>query len=282
MAASTLLPIEEARTTVLAATRPLAAETLTLDTRALGRVLAEDVVAAVDVPAFDGSAMDGFAVRAADVRGASDAAPAQLALVGEARAGAPTAAVLGPGEAIAISTGAMVPAGADAVVRVEDTRAHDGHVEILRAVPAGLDVRRAGDDIRAGRTVLVAGTTLGPAELGVLASLGWDRIACARRPRVRVLATGDELVRPGEPLSPGGVRDSNALSLPSLALTTGAELAGVAHVGDDADATREAIAAALDADVSVICGGVSVGVHDHVRPALAELGVEQAFWGVAL
>jgi molybdopterin molybdotransferase len=276
-----LIEIEDARRAVLERVSPLPAEEVPLAS-ALGRVLAEDVTSADAVPGFDNSAMDGFAVRAADTGGASADAPARLALVDESRAGRPAERRLEAGQAIAISTGAMVPEGADAVVRVEDTSASDGAVDVLVGVEPGRDIRRAGEDIEPGEAVLSAGTEVGAAELGVLASVGKASVACARRPCVHVLTTGDELQPPGEPLRPGAIRNSNAHSVPPLAELAGAALVAVEMVADDPEATRGALERALDADVAVVCGGVSVGEHDHVRPALAELGAEEVFWGVAL
>ena len=276
-----LIEIEDARRLVLDRAAALGAEEVATS-EALGRVLAEDVASAEAVPGFDNSAMDGYAVRAADTGGASADAPVELRLAAESRAGHPADASLGEGEAIAISTGAAVPGGADSVVRVEDTAAENGRVEISVEVETGRNIRRAGEDIEAGETVLRSGTAVGPAELGVLASVGRTSVSCTRRPRVHVLTTGDELVEPGEPLRPGAVRNSNSYSVPPLALAAGADLAGVEMVPDDLDSTRRAIGAALGADVVVICGGVSVGEHDHVKPALAELGVEEVFWGVSL
>ncbi len=273
-----LIDLETARARVLAAVRgPLAAESVAL-LGALGRVLAADVVAADDVPGFDNSAMDGFAVRAADTA----AAPVVLPVAGESRAGHPASGPLPPGAAIAISTGAMLPAGADAVVRVEDTAPVDGAVEVRVAAEPGRDVRRAGEDVGAGSTVLRAGTRIGPAELGVLASVGVAEASCTRRPRVAVLTTGDELVGPGEQRGPGEVRDTNRVGVAGLALDSGAEVAFAARVADEPEATVAALRDGLGADVVVACGGVSVGTHDHVKPALEELGVDPAFWGVAL
>jgi molybdopterin molybdotransferase len=276
-----LIEIEDARQAVLDRVSPLPVEEVPLAS-ALGRVLGEDVASSDAVPGFDNSAMDGFAVRAADTGDASAESPARLALVGESRAGAPAERRLEAGEAIAISTGAMVPEGADAVVRREDTSSSDGAVDVLVAVEPGRDIRRAGEDIARGDRVLEARTQIGPAELGVLASVGKASVACARRPRVHVLTTGDELQPPGEPLRPGAIRNSNAHSVPPLAELAGAELVAVEMVGDDPAATREALERALGADIAVVCGGVSVGEHDHVRPALDELGAEEVFWGVAL
>jgi molybdopterin molybdotransferase len=177
----------------------------------------------------------------------------------------------------------MLPAGADAVVAVEQTRTVDGRVEVLAAVARGDYVRLAGEDVRAGQRVLARGTRLGAAELGVLASLGHAEVSCPRRPRVAVITTGDELVQPGSPLTPGAIYDANAHTVPALAGELGGELESLATVPDDAQLTRRSLEHALaQADVVVICGGVSVGVHDHVRPTLAALGVQQHFWGIAL
>ncbi len=281
-AAAGLLEIDDARRLVLDSARALSGEPVELR-MALGRVLAEDAAATEAVPPFDGSAMDGFAVRGADVASAARESPVSLELVDESRAGSPAGRALDSGQAIAISTGAVIPVGADTVVRVEDTRRHGERVEILIASPEGQNVRRAGEDIQAGATVLRRGTPLGPAELGVLASLGSASAMCVRRPRVSVLVSGDELIAPGGPSRVGGVRDSNSLTVSALASRAGAEVASIGVVGDERDATTAALAAALSGvDVAVICGGVSVGAHDHVRPSLSELGVSEAFWGLAL
>ncbi len=276
-----LIEIETGRRAVLERVSPLPSEEVPLR-EALGRVLASPVDSADPVPGFDNSAMDGFAVRAADTVGASAESPASLRLVGESRAGHPARRELGAGDAIAISTGAMVPAGADAVVRVEDTASADGEVQVVAEVEPGRDIRRAGEDIRVGDVVLEAGTVLGPAELGVLASVGRASVACARRPRVHVLTTGDELREPDEELPPGGVHNSNAHTVPALVDRSGGELVATEIVADDPGATREALSRALNADVAIVCGGVSIGEHDHVRAALAELGAERVFWGVRL
>jgi molybdopterin molybdotransferase len=202
--------------------------------------------------------------------------------VGESRAGRPFDATLEAGEAVAISTGAMVPAGADAVLRVEDAVRDDGELRVSAPLPPGKEIRRAGEDIRAGDTVLRAGSRLGPAELGVAASTGLAELWCARLPRVAVVVTGDELVPPPAPLGPGQIRNTNGFAISAQAMAAGAAVMQVTTVGDDRDATAEALDRALAADVVVVTGGVSVGPHDHVKPALAGLGVEQVFWGVAL
>jgi molybdopterin molybdotransferase len=249
---------------------------------ALGRVLAADVVSRDDVPGFDNSAMDGFALRAVDTANATPEQPAVLALVGESRAGGPYDAPLGAGEAVVISTGAMVPQGADAVLRVEDADRSDTQLRVKMPLPPGRDVRRAGDDVRAGETVLASGDRLGPAELGVAASTGVAELTCARQPRIAIVVTGDELVDPPAPLRPGQIRNTNAHALRAQAVHAGALVERVTNVGDDRAATVRALEAALSADVAVATGGVSVGPHDHVRPAYGELGVEEVFYGVAL
>ncbi len=203
--------------------------------------------------------------------------------MGESRAGHPCDRALESGQAIAISTGAAIPAGADAVVPVERTSRLEGLVEVIGDVVSGANVRRAGEDMRAGETALTVGSTLGAAELGVLASVGCSEPLCFARPRVAVLVTGDELVEPGEPLAPGAIYNSNAHSIAALVLEAGGSVAGTASVRDDPLGTRTAIAGALEgAEVLVICGGVSVGEHDHVKASLAEIGVSERFWGIAL
>lgn len=291
MSASRLIELEEARERVLEAAAPLAAESVPL-AGTLGRVLAADAVSVEPVPGFDNSAMDGYTVRAADTRGAGPGKPVTLRIVGESRAGHPFEGRVGPGEAIQISTGAAIPAGADAVVRVEETeRVEDATVEVRglamvrieAEVAAGNDIRRAGEDIQAGQPVLRGGSRVGPAEIGVLASLGLASVACHRQPRLHVITGGDELIGPGEPMRPGAVRNSNRYAIGALAERAGAELTGNETIPDDREATRNAISAALGgADIVVICGGVSVGEHDHVKAALADLEVEQRFWGIAL
>lgn len=280
--AGKLIEIDEARRLVLERVAPLGPEPVAVR-EARGRVLAEDVTSADDVPGFDNSAMDGYAVRARDTEPATAERPTKLDLVDESRAGHPASHVVAPMEAVAISTGAMVPEGADAVIRVEDTDgSRGGKVAIHAPVEPGRNIRRAGEDIERGETVLSAGTELGAAEIGVLVSVGRDRVVCGRRPRVAILTTGDELQEPGAPLLPGGVRNSNAHTLAALVETAGAEVALVEIVPDTAAATEAALGRALASDVTIVSGGVSVGEHDHVRPALERLGAEQVFWGVAL
>jgi molybdopterin molybdotransferase len=248
-------------------------------------VLSEDARSDGALPPFDSSAMDGYAVVAGP--------GGELPVVGESRAGKPAAEVLRPGEAMRISTGAAVPQGADAVVPVERAEvvepgsdAAPGGVGARVRLPdtqPGDHIRRAGEDVPAGHAVIAAGTELGPAEVAVLAALGNATVRCGAMPRVTVLVTGDELVEPGRPLGPGQIRDSNAYALAAQATRAGARVVGRRIVRDDRDATEAAFAAALaEADVVIGSGGVSVGPHDHVKPALKALGVEELFWGVKL
>jgi molybdopterin molybdotransferase len=267
--------IDEARATLLAAARPLPSVDVRVP-EALGLMLAEDVVAAGDVPAFANSAMDGFAVR----EGPSNR---RLRVVGESRAGTPFTGEVHDGEAVRISTGAALPAGADAVLQIELIEVDGDEIVLGDAVAARRNVRDAGSDLRAGTRVLAAGTRLGPAELGVAIGAGRINVHVTPRPRVAILTTGDELMEPGTPLQPGQIHDSNGPTLAALASRAGAEVVGRGHAVDDPEATRAVIAQALDeADVVILAGGVSVGPHDHVKGALTELGVRELLWRVAL
>jgi molybdopterin molybdotransferase len=272
------ISIDEARRQVLEHTATLGAEQVDLDD-ALGRVLAVDASAPNPVPPFDCSTMDGFALRAADTAGA----PRTLALVDEARAGKGAGAQLQAGQAIRISTGAPIPDGADAVIRQELTSTDDGTVTIDEAVSAGNDVRVAGGDIPVGAVVLKAGTLLTGPEIGVLAAVNIPRPKVVRRPRIAIVSTGDELLDPGTPLKPGQIRDTNSYALSAAARLAGAEIVSRVKVGDDREQTIATIRDALHgADILVTIGGVSVGPHDHVRPALEALGARLIFGRVSL
>jgi molybdopterin molybdotransferase len=287
---------EAARELVLREVVPLAAETVGLE-ECLGRVTAAEVRSPISIQPFDNSAMDGYALRAADTKGERP----RIRLVGESRAGHPAAIAVGEGEAIWISTGAMVPEGADAVLPVEETSEEGGAVLPSRPARKDENIRRAGEDVEAGQVLLGPGRQISAAEVAVLAAAGVAEIQCVHRPRVAILGSGDELVPPGEPLSPGQIHDSNTYALSAQTREAGADLIHVAHLPDAPEATRAAITAALSSelhqldhpadsqvdavrepDVLIVAGGVSVGRHDHVKGALAELGVEERFWRVAM
>src|SRR3954452_13865708 len=270
-----MLSIAQALAVAATAVTPLDAQDLPV-ADALGRVLAEDVAAAHDVPPFANSAMDGYAVR-------SGPRDRTLSVVGDSRAGAPAAQEVGEGTAVRISTGAVVPAGADAVLQVELVSVDGDTVTLNDDVEPGRNVREPGEDMRKDGGVLHKGTRLGAVELGVAATAVRAALAVGRRPMVAVVATGDELVPAGSPLGPGQIHDSNAIALAAQAARAGAEVLGTAHAPDTREATETELGAALEqADVLVISGGVSVGPHDHVKPALEQLGVEERFWRVAL
>ncbi len=266
---------------VLARVPAARSERVRLD-EAQGRVLTREVAGMDDVPPFDNSAMDGYAVRSDDVARASRQAPVALEVVGESRAGRPYEGVLEAGQATGISTGAMLPRGADAVLRVEDARFAGDGLLVEVPLPAGKEIRRAGEDLRAGDVVLTAGTRLGAAELGVAASTGVAALECARLPSVAVVVTGDELVEPPARLGPGQIRNTNGYAVPAQVREAGGRVHLVERAVDDRASTIATLERALAADVVVATGGVSVGPHDHVRPAFAALGIEQVFWGVAL
>jgi len=269
-----LLSIEQALARVLARARPLPAETVPIEAAA-GRMLAEDVASHVDLPPFASSAMDGYAVRAAD-------APGRLPIVFRIAAGVPADRPLQPGQAMAISTGGAVPVGADAVVQIEVVVEQGNELEVPDPVDSGTNVRPAGGDVRAGELVLPRGARIGAAQLGAVAAAGIAEVSVGRRPRVVVLSTGTELRAPGETLGPGQIYESNGPMLAAAFEAAGAIVERLGPVVDDEIEHRRALERGLEADVLVSSGGVSVGPHDLVRRILAELGVEEDFWGVAV
>jgi molybdopterin molybdotransferase len=264
----------EARRIILESVAPLGAEVVTaLD--AVGRVVAEDVRAPFDLPRWDNSAMDGFALRAQDA-----AEPGGLRVSGYVPAGATPAGAIAAGTAVRVLTGAPIPPGADAVVPIEHTEEQGGTVRLLRPIAAGQNVRRRGEDLRAGDVVLAAGAVLGPAELSALASCARLAVPVVRRARVAILSTGDELVEPGAPLAPGLIHDSNAWALAAAVRQAGGVPAVLGIARDDRGALRRLLAEGLAADALVTSAGVSVGDRDLVREVLEELGVRQLFWKV--
>lgn len=271
-----MISVGDALRHVLAATPVLGTERVLLGD-ALGRVAAEDVVSARAVPAAANSAMDGFAVRAADV-----AQPgARLRIVGTAPAGSLLGGAVAPGAAAKIFTGSVIPDGADTVVKVEDTREADGAVIIAVAATPGQNVRLAGEDVAAGAVVVPAGTLIGPADLGVLASVGRATLTVHRRPRVAIVATGAELVEVDEEPGPGQVVNSNAYALVGAVREAGAEAVVLPIVRDRFEDIRDRLDEAARADVVLSTGGVSVGEYDFVKEALDALGVARRFWKVA-
>ena len=271
-----MIPVGEALARVLEATPVLGAERVALEA-ALGRVTSEDVVAARTVPAASNSAMDGFAVRHADLA----PVPARLRLVGTQPAGTVVGTPVVAGTAVKLFTGSVIPPGADTVVRVEDTEERDGTV-LVRVAPApGANVRGAGEDVRPGQVVLPAGTVVGPADAGVLASIGRAMLLVHQRPRVAIVSTGSELVELDEVPGPAQVVNSNAYALAAAVREAGGEPFVLPIVRDRDEDIRSQLARALAADVVLSSGGVSVGELDLVKGALAALGVQQVFWQVA-
>ena len=240
---------------------------------AVGLVLAEEVVAPEAIPPFANTAMDGFAVRFADLASASAAAPVTLAVVGTVAAGAVADRALEAGQAMRIMTGAPMPDGADAVIMVELTESDDDTVRCNASVPEGNHIRRAGDDLEAGTVVFEPGTTIGPAHVGVLSSVGRAHVLVHRRPRIGVFSTGDELVVGPVPLEPGQIRDSNRPQLLALVAEAGAEPVDLGVLRDDHDEIDAALRSAVGGcDALITSGGVSMGDFDFVKQVLSSLG----------
>jgi molybdopterin molybdotransferase len=260
-----------------AATLP--AETVPLD-EAAGRILATDAIASLDVPAFDRAAMDGYALRGAETAGAAEYNPLALHVLGEALPGRPFAGAVRPGAAVRIMTGAPLPAGLDAVLPAEYAAERSGEVEVAQPVAPGQHVGRRGEDIRAGETVLARGRRLRPQDLGVLASLGFVQVEVVRRPAVRIVVTGNEVVAPGTPKGEYQIYDANSPMLRALVARDGGRIERHARLGDDPRGIRAAL---VDpgADVILVSGGSSVGAEDHAPRLLAEAG-ELAIHGVAM
>jgi molybdenum cofactor synthesis domain-containing protein len=269
--------LEEHRDAILAAVT--AAEPVRLPLAAcLGLVLCEDVTSLVDLPGFDNSAMDGYAVRAVDVSAADPDEPGtavRLPVVGEVAAGGVATRAVGPGEAVRIMTGAMMPEGADAIVKVEDTDGGTETVEIRAGVPVGTSVRPAGEDVKQGQVVLTSGMEIDARRVALLAATGHADALVRPRPRVAIVSTGAELVPPGEPLQPGQIHESNSYMLEAAVVASGAVAVRQATVDDDPAAVLSAVAAlADDVDAIVTSGGVSMGAYDVVKESLRDHGVD--------
>ena len=277
---SGLIPVAEALARVLASVAaPVEPETVPL-AQACGRTLAADVVASRTQPPFPASAMDGYAVRGAD----AGEVGAILRLIGASAAGHGFSGRIGPGEAVRIFTGAPVPEGADAILIQENAAAEAGAVRVLEPVEPARFIRRAGLDFTAGETLIPAGTSLDARRLALAAAAGHPRLTVRRRPRVAILATGDELVEAGATPGWDQIVASNSLALGALAAEAGADIVDLGIAGDDHDALADAFrrARAARADLLITLGGASVGDHDLVQAALAKEGLELGFWRVAL
>lgn len=283
-----MIGVEEALDKILALVHVLEPEDKpVLDT--LGQVLAEDVCSDISVPPLDNSAMDGFAVRCDDIRGASTANPRSLEVIGEVAAGSIFTGSLKPGAAVRIMTGAAVPEGADTVVPFEETdevrrkKEKEGlkSIGIFKEIKKGENIRQVGEDIKKGSLVLKKGTVVRPAEAGVLASIGKDKVRVVRRPVVGILATGSELVEPGNRLAPGKIYNSNSYSLAAQVLRYGGipELLGIA--ADRISALGRKIEQAMKVDILLTSAGVSMGDYDLVKDVLAKKG-QISFWTVRM
>jgi molybdopterin molybdotransferase len=277
-----MLTVEEALDRVLSAFHPLEPETVPiLDAR--GRVLAEDVFADSDIPPHDNSAMDGYAVISSDVKEAGPESPRRLCVIENLAAGYVAERAVKPGTAVRIMTGASVPAGADAVIRFERTKQEGEWVDLFYAPPVGNNIRKAGEDVRAGDLVLRKGALVRPQEVGMLASLGCGQASVVRRPKVAILATGDELAGIDEPLTPGKIRNSNSYSNAAQVLKYGGipVMLGIAQdkVNDLTAKIRDGLAQGVD--LFLTSGGVSVGDFDVVKKVLAAEG-EMSFWRVRM
>ncbi|GHU27772.1 molybdopterin molybdenumtransferase MoeA [Betaproteobacteria bacterium] len=275
------LSVRDAQTSVLSRIAPVGAEEIPLQ-QALGRVLAEDIRANRDLPPYDISAMDGYAVKSADIVDAA-AAPKLLTVIEDIRAGDMPRLALQTGQCARIMTGAPVPAGADTVVRVEDTQARPGdQVEISVPTPAATDIRVRGENMRQGDVVLAAGTEIQPGSVGVLATVKRAMVKVYRKPRVAILSSGDELEALSDPFNPDKIPDANSYTLMAQAQALGITPACLGIARDDPDELAGYLRQGLEYDVLLVSGGTSVGVHDHVRPTLEKLGVSMHFWRVRM
>ncbi len=272
-----MISVEEALTRILGAFSPLPAETVSL-TEGLGRVLAEDVTAALTQPPHDVSAMDGYALRAADLA----KVPIDLEVVAEIAAGALRREPLGPGQAARIFTGAPLPPGADAIVIQENTEAEAGRVRILKAVESGRYVRPAGLDFRAGELGIHAGRRLTSRDIGLAAAMNRPWLKVRRRPQVAILSTGDEVVLPGEALGASQIVASNGFSLSAFVTAAGGQAVHLGIAADDRDRLDAALDQAAGSDLLVTSGGASVGKHDLVQGALVDKGMDLDFWKIAM
>jgi molybdopterin molybdotransferase len=276
-----MIEFEEARALVLSALKTRPPESVLL-AEALGRTLARDIEARENIPPFDKATMDGYALKAEDVRTAGKEAAVELEVLEDLPAGRVSRRSVGRGQAVRIMTGAPLPKGADAVVMVEDTERSGGRVKVRRTVRPADNTGQAGEDLKKGEIVLERGAVIGPAETGLLAAAGLARVPVVRRPKLAVIATGDEIVEPGERKAAGQIRNSNGPALLAMALRAGAEAKYLGIARDSSSSLRAKLARAKEADILVLTGGVSVGDYDLVKDELGAVGVKPVFWQVRI
>jgi molybdopterin molybdotransferase len=276
-----MIEFEEARALVLSALKTRPPESVLL-AEALGRTLARDIEARENIPPFDKATMDGYALKAEDVRTAGKEAAVELEVLEDLPAGRVSRRSVGRGQAVRIMTGAPLPKGADAVVMVEDTERSGGRVKVRRTVRPADNTGQAGEDLKKGEIVLERGAVIGPAETGLLAAAGLARVPVVRRPKLAVIATGDEIVEPGERKAAGQIRNSNGPALLAMAVRAGAEAKYLGIARDSSSSLRAKLARAKEADILVLTGGVSVGDYDLVKDELGAVGVKPVFWQVRI
>lgn len=275
------ISLEEAKEIILDHTLTLGCERLSI-MESLHRVLAQDIHAQRDHPPWNNSAMDGYAVQWRDICDVSPGSPAKLNIIGEVQAGGIADKTIAKGEAIQIMTGAPTPAGADTVVCVEDTYQEGEYVFVNQTYPQGSNIRLKGEDVRLGDLVLPAGCEIGPAQVGILATAAHSSVLVHQRPTVSVLATGNELVEPGEQLTPEKIINSNSYSVSALTRESGAINITLPSAKDNREDLEDKIKQALQADIALIVGGVSMGKYDYVKEVLEEQGCQFKFWRVAM
>ncbi len=276
-----MIHLEEALGIILSEVKTLEAEKVEISS-SLERVLAEDVYADFDIPGFDRSAMDGYAVMAGDTSSVRSDRPLILEVIADLRAGYQTKKILREGKAVRIMTGAPLPQGADAVVMVEDTKEEEDRVRIFRKVKPGENVSFTGEDVKKGELVLKEGSLIRPAEVGMLAALGKEKVMLRKKPTVAVISTGDELTKVGDRLEEGQIYDSNSFALFSQVMKCGAIPQRLGIVPDKKEELILKIQEGLSFNVLLLSGGVSVGVYDLVKEATEEAGVKILFWKVAV
>jgi len=273
------MPVEKAREHIRAFLSPVTAVERLNIRAALGRILAEDVISPVNVPQHDNSAMDGYAVRFSDLNADAES---KLKIIGTSFAGKPFQGTAGPGQAVRIMTGAVIPAGTDTVIQQEKAKAAGDYVAVMPVPKKGTNTRSAGEDLRAGEPALKRGHPVQPAEIGMMASLGIGEVAVYRKLRVAFFSTGDELVAIGQPLGPGQIYDSNRYTIYGLLVRLGCEVLDMGVIRDTPRDVEHAFREAAEvADVVITSGGVSVGEADYVKQILDRLG-EVLFWKIAM